>query len=205
MNNENICQKLSIVKKEDNVWIYGYFQRKEAFSKNAITFWQFVFNEISLNLIPFKSEDMIALHIRNGDYIKSQNKSIYGFQSIDMQLNKAIEYHNLINSKSKVFIFTDSNEIVTEYLKKKKYEKIKDLFEIMPTNNAIDDLKEMASFRHIIGTNSTFSLCAGMLSWLKSYNQKEERPSLILPSTWFKNQEDNQKILNDLKNCDFTI
>ena len=62
------------------------------------------------------------------------------------------------------------------------------------------DFKELSTYKNIIGTNSTFSLCAGMLSWRLS---GMSNTPLYLSDNWFVDNSSNEVMLEQLSKCSF--
>ena len=179
-------------------FFFGYFQRYEAFSEDSFKFWDYLLSKLELSYSSMKSFDEIAVHIRLGDYCEIKNKKIYSHNSISSQLAKALQLKNKISSTRKIIIFSDSPELIHLYFLEN--ELMRNHFMISHQLTMEQDFKELSTYKNIIGTNSTFSLCAGMLSWRLS---EMSNTPLYLSDNWFVDSSRNKAMLKQLSKCSF--
>ncbi len=124
----------------------------------------------------FKTENLISLHIRRGDYLKYS----------DVHTNLDIEYYvNAVNKLSSIYllpiiVFSDDYEWCKNNLP--KYFK-NDLYFMNEYNlTDFEELVLMSKMRNNIIANSSFSWWAAYIN-----NNKDKR--VVAPSNWFANKQ----------------
>lgn len=136
----------------------------------------------SLYSLPWKvdSDDLkryqneIAFHFRLGDYLDSDIHPIVDRNYIE----KGVEFLCRKKHISKINVFSDSPELVSELLPKSIIARC----EIAPKMaDPIDQLIEISKYSEILGSSSSFSWWAGYLNPLKHHK------SVVVPSAVLKN------------------
>jgi hypothetical protein len=159
---------------KENTNIQGYFQCEKYWLhikdiiKKEFTFKDNFYNtaKTKIDAIRAKFPELVAIHIRRGDYVGNQNR--HPLQSIEYY-QKGI---NLFNDKEYAFlIFSDDQKWCKEYFGESE--------QIFYIEDNIDfvDMCMMSLCNHNIIANSTFSWWA---AWLNSNPDKK----VIAPSTW---------------------
>ena len=154
---------ISKLKKENDYYLDGYWQNEH--SEDILARYK---NSL---FTKGKENNLVAMHIRRGDYLSKINKSIYIDLTETEYYDKAIEYFTKkIGSNVKFVLFSDDHEYV-----KKKYSGNK--FIINKSKSAIEDFLLMGSYNNIIIANSTFSYTAALLS---------NTENIVAPSKWMR-------------------
>jgi hypothetical protein len=136
--------------------VEGFFQSEKYF-KNS--------REEILNMFDLKQErDLVSIHVRRGDYLKNPNyHNVLGKEYYD----KAMSHF----PKDRFLIFSDDIEWC-------RHAFVGDRFEFYEGKNDLEEMMVMASCKHNIIANSSFSWWA---AWL---NQNDEK-KVIAPKKWF--------------------
>lgn len=122
--------------------------------------------------------EKVALHIRRGDYVKADN--------FHVDLSKTDYYQNAIKHfpDQNFLVFCKDNQGKEQDIKDREWVSEflsflpKDRWEFAPLEtNETDDMNLMASCKHIIGANSSFSWWAAFLS--------PHNGTKIFPRKWF--------------------
>jgi hypothetical protein len=152
----------------DNVDLFGYFQTEKYFShieniiRQEFTFCDRI-DKICSHYIQnkFPDQNIIALHIRRGDYLTDPN-----FYSLDLDY-----YWNALVSLPmySVIVFSDDVKWVSKVFGEKR-------FTISQTHNQFLDLCLMSKCSHHIIANSSFS-------WWGAWLAKSKK--VIAPKKWF--------------------
>lgn len=126
-----------------------------------------------------KNYDSIALHIRHGDYEDIPN---FGLCSVEYYQN-AIDILTTELDNPKIYIFTENPNWVLENL---KFEVPFKIVEFDASKNVVgrafgELLNIMASCKHFIIANSTFS-------WWGAFLSKNEFKIIITPKPWFQSR-----------------
>lgn len=179
-NIRQIENEFVFLPKTKNIYLDGYFQSEKYFSsirKNLLE--DFTFPDLDKRNEELKKKidtgNSVSLHIRRGDYIKSENVLKYhGVLSLDYY-KKAIALLSKEESESlEFYIFSDDPEYAKEnfaFLPNKQ---------IIDWNTGKDSWKDMAlmqACKHHIVANSSFSWWGAWLSCKDGIN--------IAPSNWF--------------------
>jgi hypothetical protein len=169
---------------KSKIKLVGYFQSEKYFEKYSKEIRQLFQLPISLNNFAsnfFKNEQnvvnraRVCVHIRRGDYLKS---NILLVQSIEYYVKSINKMKNLINSVDVSYVFfSDDKKFVDENFK---------LHDQDILINNLQDYEEFAIMQmcdHFIISNSTFSWWAAWLS------QRNENKKVICPFKWFTDQK----------------
>jgi len=164
-----------------NMYVSGYYGderyfmeikeiiRKEFTLKNSLN------TENTKVLSHIENSNSVSIHVRRGDYI---NNPYFAEIPLDYY-RRAINYIETYQPNSSYFIFSDDLNWVKENLKPEQKTVFVDI------NDAATDYMEltlMASCKHNIIANSTFSWWAG---WLN----KNKNKIVIAPKTWYDNKK----------------
>lgn len=163
------------------IYMDGYFQEPSLFESIRST----LLNDFDLNHLGktaahtigdiIASTNSISIHIRRGDYLKPSINEVHGILPWDYYKN-AIEKMNLNVENPIYFIFSDDPEWCVKNIilppNQQSY--------FISGNSMYEDLRLMASCKHNIIANSTFS-------WWGAWLNKNPEKSIIAPKDWFKN------------------
>lgn len=168
IKNKQTCLMTENFFKNDNELIHEDFEYIKPLSNNS----QVLIEEM-------KNYDSIALHIRHGDYEKIPN---FGLCSLEYYQN-AIDILSKNLNNPKFYIFTEDPNWAKLNLKFNVPYKIIIFNE---SKNAVgraygELLKVMASCKHFIIANSTFS-------WWGAFLSKNKYKIIISPKPWFQNR-----------------
>lgn len=106
------------------------------------------------------SENAVALHIRNGDYLILSQFNCFNRQTY---LIKTLQYANANFSNEKIYVFSDDNTTnrqLYDSILKKNFKTI----EYIDNNTQLDDLMMLSQFKYKILWNSTFSYWSAFIS-----------------------------------------
>ena len=159
----NDTQALRLIKhQQTSVRLIGYFQRCQAFEASSSHFWRALADRLVQHRLvddPFP-HGQIALHVRLGDYLLPDNKLLFAQQPIQHLLQLAFSWSRCIAGCSLIHIITDDPSTLRCSIPSEWLPRIK----ILMGGSAEADFLLLARHRHIVASNSTFSLCAGRLS-----------------------------------------
>ena len=190
---ENISHKISSGEIVQFKTFNGYWQNTEYLKNININLNPL--NKSYDSIIPRKKNDIVAIHVRLGDYTKLKNQSIHGLMSKSFYEKGILQFLNEKKIK-KVIVFSDSpteaykliksilsennllNEIILEGFKNKGY-------------YDFEEMHIMSLFENIIISNSTFSYWAAILG--------KSNKSVIAPNKWYENNEMQRTLAPRLK------
>ena len=177
--------------------LLGYFQRSQAFAEPADHFWRYFKDQLlkHYSLTPFP-QGQIAVHVRLGDYLRPENQRLFAHYPFAQQIQDAQEWRRQLGSTDPIRVVTDDPVTLKGLL---EGHPAFGPIEIYRGQNAVDDFLFLARHRHIVGSNSTFSLCSGRLSselWGLDH-------VLTIPSKWYENKNLDRQINCELKQCSF--
>jgi len=167
----------------DNVDIFGYFQTEKYFLhvankvKEDFTFKEEIIHEVNDYLNQLKSNEIISIHIRRGDYLKYPWHGCCSLEYYEKALS-------LIDNNIPVIIFSDDSEWC---LQQKLFES--DRFYVSESNTNYFDLCLMSMCNYHIIANSSFSWWGAWLS-----NSK----CVYSPKLWFGPPLKEQNDISDL-------
>ena len=178
----------SIEQVKDNTLLIGYWQSEEYFSnvcdkiREEFSFENDIQSpEMKALLEKIKSSDSVSIHVRGGDYLLSQNQTIFGGICTSEYYEEAYAYMKKKNPISKFFLFTND----VEWTKKNihlPYEEITMVSEEYEATEDWMDLYLMSLCKDNIIANSSYSWWA---AWLNDHVDK----TVICPYKW---TNDNQ-------------
>ena len=176
--------------------LLGYFQRHQAFDKAAQQFWSHFKQQLTLRheLTPFP-RGQVAAHIRLGDYLWPENQCMFARYPLGQQLRDAQQWSRHLGGPKTIHLVTDD----ADHLKHLLADQVADSFVIHQGKSAEDDFLFLARHRHIVGSNSTFSLCSARLSaelW-------GEEQVLTIPPRWYVDQGLDDQLQSEWSRCSF--
>lgn len=180
----------------------GYFQSYKYFDHNKYRLikyldFDYYYNKYKIN------DDSIGIHFRFGDYT---------FNQIDHHQLRPSYYINAIsrlfelipnvcdNYKFIIFSEKGDDDLVNDYIEiinnklKEKFNKVINfikIYDIYKENEDYQELFYMASCKHLIIANSSFS-------WFSAYLCTNQEKAIIYPDEWFGPRIKNQKSLKDM-------
>jgi len=176
--------------------LVGYFQRRQAFDTTAKRFWSHLKNQLlqQYTLRPFPIGQVVA-HIRLGDYLWPENQRMFAKYPLSKQLHAARKWSESLGGPKPIHLVTDDPSTLRKLLPKYGSKS----FVIYQGADAEDDFLFLAKHRHIIGSNSTFSLTSAKLA-----SELWNEPHVLkLPNRWFVNNTLDAAIKEELLNCSF--
>jgi hypothetical protein len=176
--------------------LLGYFQRHQAFGRPAQRFWSHLKQQLLVrySLKPFP-RGQVAVHIRLGDYLWPENQRLFARYPLSQQLYDAQQWSHQLGGSGMIYLVTDDPASLNRLLGDQAQSK----FATYRGANAEDDFLFLARHRHIVGSNSTFSLCSGRLAaelW-------DEPQVLTLPGRWYVDAALDHQIQVELATCTF--
>ncbi|MGY3211148.1 alpha-1,2-fucosyltransferase [Mucilaginibacter sp. HD30] len=155
-----------------------YFNASETIVKNTFEFTHFDDNDI-LNIEHLDNihhSNSVALHVRRGDYLNTENISIFGNISTKKYFENAISIMNGSIDNPHYFVFSNDVEWVKVNLDIKNVTYV--------TNNSSKDswkdMYLMTQCKHNIISNSTFS-------WWGAWLNSNEKKIVICPAKYLNN------------------
>lgn len=172
------------ISKDENKFLYGYFQSEEYFKKNR----EIIINELHVKtpltdkeievLSLITNSNSIAISMRLGDdYIKSKGLNVC---TVDFY-KSAIEIMNRKFPNARYFVFSDCIE------KAKEIELNTPNIYYVEGFNDYESLRLMYSCNHFIISNSSFS-------WWGSYLAKNDDKTIIAPNIWYTDSKTRPSI-----------
>jgi len=141
--------------------LLGYFQRAQALGSEADEFWCVAAERLrEQHLLRSYPAGQVAVHIRLGDYLLPQNQLIYASQAIDQQLSAALSWRERLGGTQSLQVITD-DPLTFRRLCPDAYRQEVNL---VASSDTQTDFLTLACHRHIVTSNSTFSLCASKLA-----------------------------------------
>lgn len=164
-----------------SVFLDGYWQSEDYFADikaelaKELTLRNGLAPETAVFLNDIYGSESVSLHVRRGDYVSNPAaNSVHGVLNAEYYQTALKHFENKFGSTLKVFVFSDDIEWCRRYLNLPPQT-------VFVKHIAIDALNEqqlMASCRHQIIANSTFSWWA---AWLNANPGK----TVIAPKKWF--------------------
>ena len=184
-------------------WMLGYYQRRQAFSADALPLWRHVATRLmaTSGLSPHP-KGQVALHVRLGDYLLPQNQRLFAQLPVQDLVARALSWRNQLGGGNPISMFTDSPALLTAQLEQHCSSGQRAELAIQSHPSAEADFLALLRYRHIVASNSTFSLCAGQLSWLLW--GESSGPSLLLPPRWYADEALDRQQRHELETCQFT-
>ena len=151
---------------QSNCYLKGYFQSEKYFKEFSNTIRKELElvhppNEKNHKLIQkMKKENAVSLHFRRGDYQTSEHKKVYSGVNLSYYTNALHQIEELVGETT-TYVFSDVPRWVTNNL---KLEKPYFLVEHNNEEQSHEDLRLMATCKHNIIANSTFSLWGAWLN-----------------------------------------
>ncbi|WP_231427101.1 alpha-1,2-fucosyltransferase [Pedobacter sp. Leaf250] len=172
--------------KEKICLVSGYFQDPKYFNHIRPTLIdKFKFPEVSESISFLKNEiisvNAVSIHVRRGDYLKSQNIAVHGILPISYY-NYAIELIAKKTKNPKFFVFSDD----INWCKENFNNNNSVYFMLTQSEPVWTDMYLMSICKHNIIANSSYSWWS---AWLNQNNEK----LVIAPREWF--------VHNDSKIC----
>jgi len=176
--------------------LLGYFQRHQVFGDPAQRFWSHLKRQLLQRhtLTPFPRGQVVA-HIRLGDYLWPENQRLFARYPLSQQIRNAQQWSSQLGGPETVHLVTDDPIHLQQLLA----DQPSGSFAIHRGVNAEDDFLFLARHRHIVGSNSTFSLCSGRLAtelW-------GEPHVLTIPSRWYVDPVWDDQIQCEWSQCPF--
>jgi hypothetical protein len=176
--------------------LLGYFQRHQAFGDPSQRFWSHLKRQLlqRYTLTPFPQGQVVA-HIRLGDYLWPENQRLFARYPLSQQIRDAQQWSCQLGGPDIVHLVTDDPVHLQQLLA----DQPSGSFAIHRGVNAEDDFLFLARHRHIVGSNSTFSLCSGRLAtelW-------GEPHVLTIPPRWYLDPELDDQIQGEWAQCSF--
>ena len=192
------CLELLRSPKQRTRYLFGYFQRAEVFGLEARPFWLRLATRLKAAepLAPYPA-DQVVVHVRLGDYLLPENQRLFAALDLEDQILQALAWREQLNGRSPIHIITDDP---------KGFERLcpRDLrseVHLIASGSAGADFRALIRHRRIVGSNSTFCLCAAQLAALLW----QDNSTLLLPRRWYVDQEMNQQQQKALQGCRFTV
>ena len=158
--------------------LFGYFQRAQALGPESDGFWVPLAERLRQHYLLRPSPPaQVAVHVRLGDYLLPHNQLIYAPLAIDHQLSAALAWRERLGGTKRLQVFTDDPLAFIRLCP----DAFRDEITITASSEPQMDFLALACYRHIVTSNSTFSLCASKLSatlW------GEARTALV-PRHWY--------------------
>jgi len=191
-----LLQQISASRADAWHGLLGYFQRHQALGSPAQRFWRHIKQQLlqRYSLKPFP-RGQVAAHIRLGDYLWPENQRLFARYSLEQQIREAQRWSRALGGPEIIHLVTDDPLSLDRLLAHCSIGR----YEVYRGGTAEDDFLFLASHRHIVGSNSTFSLCSGKLS----HELWGESQSLTLPFNWYRDAAMNKQMQLELEQCAF--
>ncbi len=166
--------------KNKKAFFYGYWASPKYFSSLGTSIRQYIRfpeNNLSSNSLEilkwiYNTRNVVAIHIRRGDYLTEQNRRIYGGICTDEYYRKAIDLMSNRLEDPKFIVF--SNDL--EYVKCTKFNSsVSKIIDFNKGRDSWQDMYLMSQADHNIIANSTFS-------WWGAYLNNKENNITVCPA-----------------------
>jgi len=159
--------------------LLGYVQRAQAFGSAANGFWSGLAEGLRHRhqLRPFPNHH-VALHVRLGDYLLPQNQRLYAPLAIDQQLRDGLAWRERLGGTDPLRVITDDPASFHQLCPDAHRAEVL----VMASSDPQADFLSLARHRHIVASNSTFSLCAGKLASMLW----GDAGTTLLPRHWYR-------------------
>lgn len=202
INNKNFESKFQIQRIFGYYFILNdYFQSENYFlryKQEIVEIFSFdtskISNSVASYLKQIKSQKLISIHLRRGDYLKPEVKNIHGLCSIEYYL-EAIEIFKQKVNNPQFILFSDEPEKAELELKPYLSDFI--TYKSEDKNNAWVEMYLMSQCSGNIIANSTFS-------WWGAYLNTNEN-TVIAPKNWFLDPKSNNDYCDLIPNCWISI
>ena len=202
-NDGQIIQTIETAPREHRLWMLGYYQRQQAFSDDANPLWRHVADQLQAKqgLSPHPP-GRVAVHVRLGDYLLPTNQRLFALLPVHELVTNALNWREQLGGDEPVSIFTDSPDLLAAQLEQSCTNAQRHQLQIESHGSAQEDFRALLQYRHIVASNSTFSLCAGKFSSLLWGNS--HGATLLLPPRWYANERLDFQQRQELGACQFT-
>lgn len=173
---ENYINKLSNIDKKKDYYIEGYWQGEKYLDdsinlQKIFSFSKKISPQAKKILKLIEKTNSVALHVRRGDYVTSQQVGKIFAPCGEKYYQRCIKYLNKITKSPNYFIFSDDINWAKDHIKTNK-----------PTvyvenHKPWEDMYLMSQCKHDIIANSTFSW------WPAKLNQNKNK-IVLLPKNW---------------------
>ena len=156
-----------LTSKHDNIYYHGYWIMEKWFEENRellikeLKFKEIIDNQNKMYLEYIEKKNSVAVHIRRGDFVKLGRDLDFSYY-----VNAIEKIENVLN-EAIYFVFSDDVDWCRENYVKLGFEKVKNRIIFIDGNKADDayiDMQLMASCKHMILANSSFSSFASLLN-----------------------------------------
>lgn len=177
------------LKTTSNIYLKGYWQSEKYFIqyeqniRTELTIKEIYIKHLHSKAQELKHQNSVAVHIRRGDYLHSENILFHGILD-ESYYHKAMQHFLNLYSDVKFYFFSDDSKWIKENIRVHKYEIVSGNISQKP----IEDFYLMSQCRHNIIANSSFSWWA---AWLNTHPNKR----VIAPKKWFNNAPHNTQDL----------
>jgi hypothetical protein len=202
-NDADLVAALASAPLHRRFWMLGYYQRRQAFSADALPLWRHVASRLlAMPGLSPHSEGEVALHVRLGDYLLPQNQRLFALLTVQDLVARALSWRHQLGGCCPISLFTDSPALLAAQLEQFCTTRQRAQLQIQSRASAEADFLALIQYRHIVASNSTFSLCAGQLSWLLWGDSSG--PTLLLPPRWYVDEAMDIQQRHELESCLFT-
>lgn len=179
----------SYLEPPDGSTLVGYWQNEKYISPEFRSFFMDIWNRSSMTGVAqrywkegiYPNANTVSLHVRRKDYLELQH--FHGMPSLDYY-NEACDFFARNSGRgfpAKFFVFSDDTDWCKETFGSREN------FTIVEGTNKYEDLRLMASCKHAILANSSFSWWG---AWLGD-NQNGRK--VVAPARWFADETANQQ------------
>ena len=203
LDDADLVQALATAPRQRRVWLLGYNQHQQAFSSDALPLWRHVAEGVrgTITLSP-RPIGHVAMHVRLGDYLLPQNQRLFALLPVQELVTQALNWREQLGASEHISVFTDSPSLLADQLEQVCTSTERAQLRIESHGTAEADFVALLQHRHIVASNSTFSLCAGQLSWVM-WGESAGAP-LLLPGRWYCDQAFDRQQRQEWEACSFT-
>ena len=193
-SHKEIIERLKNLCGDQKIHCCGYFQRRQAFEGASDTFWKRLAREVE-GRYSKRFEDCIGIHVRMGDYLLASSGGIYEICGPTDLVNRGLSWKNELGLRKPLNIFTDSPDLFRVVIGADLLGECK----LIDGSSDIEDFSLLSGHRFIIGSNSTFSLCAIRIAHERWSGDSHG----IVPDKWYKEVMQNDQMMNELRSSSY--
>ena len=162
-----VCDEYELINQRNNIYYHGYWIMEKWFEKNSealieeLQFKEIIDAQNKMYLEYIKQKNSVSIHIRRGDFVKLERTLDFSYYI------KAVDKVESTFKDAIYFMFSDDLDWCRENYLQLGFEKIKNRMIFIEGNKATDayiDMQLMASCKHMILANSSFSSFASLLN-----------------------------------------
>lgn len=193
-SHRRITERLEVLHENQKILFYGYFQRRQAFEGSSASFWKQLSRRVA-GKHSSRFGDCVGIHVRMGDYLQAGSGGMYEICDPVSLVSRGLLLRSELGLRKPLNIFTDSPALFKEVVGPNLLGECN----LMIGKSDIEEFCFLSGHRFIIGSNSTFSLCAIRLA----HEIWRGHSHGIIPRRWYKDEYKNNEIMKEISSSSY--